>query len=82
MAKPGLDGVHRRLAPLVLARDGYRCHWCGGRATEADHLLARADGGIPVLSNYVAACKPCNAARGGRIGRRHQLRPTRHGWFA
>ncbi len=28
-----------------------------------DHIIPVARGGRPVLTNYVAACKPCNCAR-------------------
>lgn len=63
----------------VLIRDGYECKiqlHCGrgaGRefgdtATEVDHILPieeRPDLRL-VMSNLQAACKPCNAAKGGR----------------
>jgi 5-methylcytosine-specific restriction endonuclease McrA len=62
----------------VLARDGYRCHWCSGPANEADHVVALAEGGAALdLANLVASCKRCNMqrgrhvrSRGARIGRR------------
>lgn len=64
----------RRAAALtaaVLARDhddalGYApCYWCGARATTADHHpIGRDEGGPDTLDNLVAACRPCNSARG------------------
>jgi 5-methylcytosine-specific restriction endonuclease McrA len=65
-----------RLAVLNAAR--WRCHWCGGAATQADHVVALVEGGAPLdRNNLVASCGPCNLARGrhqrskrARIGRR------------
>lgn len=54
------------LTRLVLERDGYVCHWCGKRATTADHVRPRAQGGTDQLSNLVASCRPCNLSRGDR----------------
>ena len=71
----GYGQAHRRARLAVLERDGYVCHWCGAPATEADHLGAK----VPDPAQMVAACKPCNAARGGR--KRHastaRARPSR-----
>jgi 5-methylcytosine-specific restriction endonuclease McrA len=81
MASTPYDGTHRRLRLLVLARDHYRCHWCGGVATEADHLTEVAKGGTNTLDNYVASCGPCNHARGGRLGGQTSRRlPTSRRW--
>lgn len=62
-----------RLTAAVLARDldlelGYSpCHWCGQRATTADHWpVGRDEGGPDTLDNLVPACRPCNASRGAR----------------
>ena len=60
----GYGQAHRRARLVVLARDGYVCQWCGAPATEADHLGAK----VPDPDRMVAACKPCNAARGSRKG--------------
>jgi 5-methylcytosine-specific restriction endonuclease McrA len=51
----------------VLERDDHRCRWCGGLATEADHLVAKVLGGTDDLDNLVAACRPCNAKRGQAV---------------
>ena len=42
------------------------CHWCGGIATEADHLIEYDAGGQDTVDNMVPSCKPCNARRGQR----------------
>ena len=62
------NATHRALRALVLAAAGYRCHHCGGMATEADHVVPLAEGGTNTLDNYVASCGPCNHARGGALG--------------
>jgi 5-methylcytosine-specific restriction endonuclease McrA len=59
---------HKRLRLQVLARDLYRCHWCGsdgrGRALQLDHVVELAQGGAPFdPANCVAACWVCNGAR-------------------
>lgn len=72
----------RRAATLtaaVLNRDGYRCCWCGGRATTAEHIVPRSRGGSDDLGNLAAACLPCNASRGNRDrpGPRRRAVPSR-----
>lgn len=53
---------------VILARDGFRCHWCEGNATSVDYLVALVNGGTPLdSSNAVAACLPCNSSRGADI---------------
>lgn len=58
--------VPKALKELVLSRDGYACVYCGREATEADHVIARANGGKDELTNLVAACRTCNASKGAR----------------
>jgi 5-methylcytosine-specific restriction endonuclease McrA len=69
--------VHARLLrrpnvsrPLVLARDGEACQYCGCRPGRAeltlDHIVPRAQGGESSWENLVAACRPCNARKGNR----------------
>jgi len=72
-----LDRQWRKLRLAVLARDGAVCHWCGAPATEADHLVERALGGLNVMSNLVAACSSCNARRGGELGARRRAARAR-----
>jgi 5-methylcytosine-specific restriction enzyme A len=59
----------RHARAFVLARDRYLCQVrgprCKGEATEADHVVAIADGGAMFdPRNLRAACKPCNSGRG------------------
>lgn len=62
---------YRRDMPLtrraVLARDGYRCGYCGARAETIDHVRPRSRGGAHVWTNVVAACAPCNHRKGDRL---------------
>ncbi len=56
------------LRQAVLERDEYTCVYCGrrgGRLT-LDHVLPVCRGGTSDLSNLVAACVPCNSAKGTR----------------
>jgi hypothetical protein len=53
-------------------REEKACWICGGHGTEADpltadHVIARADGGWNVRSNYRAAHASCNSRRGARV---------------
>lgn len=40
------------------------CHWCGGIATQADHLIEHDAGGDDSTSNLVPSCRTCNSKRG------------------
>jgi len=54
----------------ILARDHYRCQYCGRRGTAfdltLDHILPRSRGGRTVAENLVAACQICNNRKGDR----------------
>lgn len=60
----------------VLARDDYRCGYCGAYADTVDHIVPKARGGRDTWLNTVAACDRCNQAKGDRTLRelRWQLR--------
>ena len=63
--------VHRRkiTRKAVLARDGYRCQYCGATAPvlTVDHVVPRSRGGTSAWDNIVAACAPCNRKKGNRL---------------
>jgi len=48
----------------ILRRDHYQCtlkySGCTGRATQVDHLLAKANGGEDTDSNLASSCASCN----------------------
>lgn len=50
----------------VLRRDRHKCAYCGRAATTMDHVVPACQGGIRTWMNAVAACQPCNSAKGGR----------------
>jgi hypothetical protein len=59
-----------RLRFQVLARDGFRCRYCGARAPfvvlHVDHRIAVALGGSDDFDNLVTACSGCNFGKGAR----------------
>jgi hypothetical protein len=42
------------------------CAYCGGKASQLDHVIPRALGGGDTMRNLAAACGPCNIEKGGR----------------
>jgi 5-methylcytosine-specific restriction endonuclease McrA len=63
---PGQRRIHPILRGAVLERDGWSCAYCGKETAEVDHVAPRAHGGPTVPANLVAACRPCNKAKGLR----------------
>jgi len=59
------DPAYRAARQQLLAGNP-ACHWCGGIATEADHLIEwdRNPDGNADLNLMVPSCKPCNSRRG------------------
>ena len=54
----------------VFLRDRFTCQYCGAREDLTfDHLLPRSKGGQTTWDNVVAACSPCNLAKGDRMPR-------------
>jgi 5-methylcytosine-specific restriction endonuclease McrA len=62
-------GDRRRLSRrAVLARDGYRCQYCGStRHLTLDHVIPRSRGGPTSWDNVVTSCAPCNVRKGSRL---------------
>lgn len=54
----------------IMARDDFRCQYCGARKTmrelNYDHVVPRIQGGKTVWENIVSACYPCNGRKAGR----------------
>jgi 5-methylcytosine-specific restriction endonuclease McrA len=55
----------------VFERSGGRCHYCRSVLTldgrwHVEHMVPRALGGGEAAANLVAACAPCNLAKGDR----------------
>lgn len=62
--------ISKALRFEILARDGFRCRYCGATAAmgalQLDHVLPRALGGRDDAANLVTACQPCNAGKSDR----------------
>ena len=73
--KPALYPAFTRFN--VFLRDRFTCQYCGtvlpASALTFDHVVPRSRGGITSWSNVVAACMPCNTAKGNAM----RLRPRR-----
>jgi len=54
------NGVPKAIRMQVLARDGYRCRWCGAYGTitslDAHHIRLRSEGGKDTAANLIAMC--------------------------
>lgn len=63
----------QRIRFEVLARDGFRCQYCGAESTdegvrlEVDHIYPRGRGGSDDKSNLITACTPCNRGKSALI---------------
>lgn len=72
--------ISRVLRFQILARDGFRCRYCG-RTTEdgvklhVDHIISVADGGQTIPANLLTACKDCNMGKFNRsvLSRNRQI---------
>lgn len=60
-------GLSKRTRFRVLARDGFRCRYCGRGADivtlVVDHVVAVANGGTNDDANLIAACDECNSGK-------------------
>ena len=56
----------RRLSRrAILARDGFRCQYCGStRHLTIDHVVPRSRGGPTSWENVVTSCSACNVKKG------------------
>ena len=69
----------------VLARDKFRCQYCGRRLSACDlsldHVVPRSAGGRTTWENIVACCHPCNDRKANRTpaeaGMTLRSKPTR-----
>jgi 5-methylcytosine-specific restriction endonuclease McrA len=57
------------LRASILARDGWTCQLCGGRATDVDHIVPRSAGGTDDPANLRSLCGPCHHRATGQLNR-------------
>ena len=62
--KSSRSGKWKKQRLRVLSRDGNVCFYCGDVATEADHIIAKVNGGGDEMENLVSACRMCNLRKG------------------
>ena len=54
----------------MFLRDRFSCQYCGERdELTFDHVIPRSKGGQTTWENVVAACSPCNLAKGDKLPR-------------
>jgi hypothetical protein len=75
---PTVDEIAEALRILQLDASDLRCAYCGGKATEWDHLRPlvaklRPTGFISEIANLVPACGKCNQSKGGSDWRKWML---------
>lgn len=55
----------------VLARDGFRCRYCGAQGGDAvlvvDHAYPVSRGGHNHMDNLITACEPCNQGKSDHV---------------
>ena len=50
----------KKLRSFIFDRFHNRCVYCGAKAEEIDHIIARSNGGTDSTYNLVASCRNCN----------------------
>jgi 5-methylcytosine-specific restriction endonuclease McrA len=62
----------------ILARDGFRCQYCGStRHLTIDHIIPRSRGGASSWDNVVTSCAPCNVRKGACLPAEVGMSPSR-----
>jgi 5-methylcytosine-specific restriction endonuclease McrA len=71
--------TNRRLSRrAILARDGFRCQYCGStRRLTIDHVVPRSRGGLDSWENVVTSCAPCNVRKGACLPAEVGMSPSR-----
>lgn len=63
--------ISKSLRFEILARDGFRCGYCGAASSETnlhvDHVIPFAQGGTDEPDNLKAACADCNLGKSDRL---------------
>lgn len=60
-------GIGKKIRFEIFKRDSFACRYCGRKppevTLEADHVIAKAQGGADVFENLVTACFDCNRGK-------------------
>lgn len=74
---PRPDG--RRLSRrAILARDGFRCQYCGStQHLTIDHIIPRSRGGTTSWENVITSCAVCNVRKGACLPSEVGMWPSR-----
>lgn len=69
----------RRLSrKAILARDGFRCQYCGStRRLTLDHIVPRSRGGLTSWENVITSCASCNVRKGACLPSEVGMSPSR-----
>lgn len=62
----------KALREKILKRDNFTCGYCGGEATQVDHIIAVSKGGSNDESNLISACARCNRLKSDKALMRTQ----------
>lgn len=70
----------RRLSRrAILARDGFRCQYCGSsKHLTLDHVIPRSRGGMTSWDNVVTSCAACNVRKGAALPHEVGMSPSRN----
>ena len=72
-------GSRRLSRRAILARDGFRCQYCGStRRLTIDHVVPRSRGGLDSWDNVVTSCAPCNVRKGACLPSEVGMSPSRN----
>ena len=53
----------KKLREFIFSKTKGRCAYCGAKAEEIDHIIARANGGSNSTYNLIASCRSCNGKK-------------------
>lgn len=72
MSEKTKRNLKKKRKTVILARDGYRCQYCGltradGAILEVDHKVPAARGGSDRMTNLITSCRDCNRSKRDKL---------------